>query len=146
MKITLCALFGLLCLILPVQVPAQSGIIIYDGTSGIVGTLMRYDTANILSIVPESPAHKAGLQYNDQIIRINDHQVSGNGTTNLQLKELLAGSAEDSVSLVIKRGSPDSLFSLTLQNDLHLHELNYYQFVYLVDSMEVWDIRDVLSD
>jgi len=146
MKISICALFGLFCLIWPLQVSAQSRITIYDGTSGIVGTSVRNDTATILSIVEKSPAHKAGLQYNDQIIRINGVLVSGNGTSNLQLKKLLAGSAEDSVSLVIKRGSLDSLFSLTLQNDLHLHELNYYQFEYLADSMAVWNIRDILSD
>ncbi len=48
---------------------------------------MRNDTANIRSIVPKSPAHKAGLQYNDQIILSRtlpdttvgerDHQVPG---------------------------------------------------------------------
>lgn len=146
MKMSFSAIFCLFCLLLPLKLSAQPGITIYDGTSGIVLTTVHDDTARILSIVPKSPASKAGLQYQDQILQVNGLLLAGSGTTNMQLKALLTGNADDSVSLLIRRASQDSLFSLSLQNDLNLHELDYFQIAYLVDSLEAWDIYDILND
>lgn len=146
MNKSIIALFAIVSLILPCKLSAQTEVTVYDGTSGIVVTSVQNDTARIMSIVPKSPADKAGLQYQDQIITINGLRFSGKNATNTQLKELLTGNAEDSLTLLIKREAQDSLFSVTLKNDLYLHELEYYQFKYLVDSLEEWDISDVLSD
>lgn len=145
MKIAILAVFSTFFLVLN-QLSAQSEITIYDGTSGIQGTRMQNDTAEILSIIPKSPASKAGLRYHDQILRINGHPVSGNGTGIIQLKALLTGSANDSLSLLVKKNATDSLISLSLYNDLHLHELIYDTFEYLVDSLEKWTIRDISAD
>jgi len=145
MKFSKPVLIGIL-LIISVQLSAQSEITIYDGTTGLLGIRMQNDTAEILTVIPKSPASKSKLRYHDQILTINGHPVSGNGTSNTRLKALLTGSSEDSLSLLVKKHPTDSLISLCLHNDPNLHGLKYHSFEYLVDSMKKWDIRDIISD
>ena len=137
---------GLVFLCFSFQLVSQDHITVHDGTSGIITASMLNDTAIIRSVLPQSPAHKAGLLYNDQIIKINDSLVSGIGTTNRELKQLLMGSASDSIRLEIKRADEALPFSLKLNLDLCLHQLNYNNFTYLVDSLEEWNIQRILSD
>ena len=72
---------GFTLLFIPSKLISQSELIIYDGTLGIHSAIIRNDTAVIRSVIDKSPAQKAGLRYNDQIIQINDTVVSGRGIT-----------------------------------------------------------------
>lgn len=146
MKHPLLILTGLIILCLPLQLLSQDHITVYDGSSGIVSAIMHNDTAIIRSVLPKSPADKAGLRYNDQIIKINDTPVAGRGITNRVLKQLLMGSAGDSLQLEIIRAGEKSMLNKDLRFDPYLHQMSFHDFTYLVDSLETWSIQDILSD
>ncbi|MBE0668030.1 MAG: hypothetical protein IH593_10230, partial [Bacteroidales bacterium] len=40
----------------------QTKIIVYDGYTGILNTYIQNDTARITTLLPESPAEKAGIR------------------------------------------------------------------------------------
>ena len=146
MKAPLPILIGLAFLCSPLHLFSQDYLTVYDGTSGIVTASMLNDTAIIRSVLPESPAHQAGLRYNDQIITINGLPVSGNSTSNSLLKQLLMGKAGDSIHLEIKRTGEVSLLTPTLRYDPYLHQIDAHDFTYMVDSLEAWNILDMLED
>ncbi|MDX2432897.1 MAG: 7TM diverse intracellular signaling domain-containing protein [Bacteroides sp.] len=146
MKALFITVLGFAFLCFPYHLLSQDHITVYDGTSGIVTASMLNDTARIRLVLPKSPAHKAGLRYNDQIIKINDSLVSGKGISNSLLKQLLIGSANDSLRLEVKKAGEDSLLSPTLNFDYYLHQIDFHDFTYLVDSLEEWKIQDILSD
>ena len=146
MKAPFIIALGLAFLCFPIHLFSQDQILVYDGTSGIVTATIQNDTATIRSVLPKSPAQKAGLLYNDHIIKINDSLVSGNGTTNSQLRNLLKGSATDSIRLELKRANQASPFFISLNFDPYLYQMDFHEFTYLVDSLEEWSIQDILSD
>lgn len=61
------------------------------------------DTVNIVSVIESGPSEKAGLQIGDQILKVADSLVAGNGITNDGIKELLRGPAKSKVNLSILR-------------------------------------------
>jgi len=72
-------LLGIVFLVFPILAFAQTKMIVYDGISGIYNTMVQDDTLVILNLVPKSPAQKAGIQFRDQIVMINDSVVAGQG-------------------------------------------------------------------
>jgi serine phosphatase RsbU (regulator of sigma subunit) len=134
----------LTCLIIYTQLSAQNRITIFDGSNGIVGSSILNDTAQILSILKKSPADRAGLRFRDRIISVDGMPVSGNGLNSKLLKKLLTTRNGDSLHLVISRPGSDSLFSVHLKSDEQLQEMYFHQYDYLVDSLQQWDIRNIL--
>jgi len=124
---------------------AQTEIIVYDGTTGINAISLQGDTARIVNLQPDSPAEKAGIRLRDQIISINDSLVAGRGLNLRQVKDYLFDANGKSIHLEIKRRGEDSLLSFTFQRDLFLHGIEAFEYEYLIDSLEQWDIRDLLS-
>ena len=55
----------------------QTRVIIYDGYTGILNTYIQNDTTSIATLIPGSPAEKAGIRPQDQIIAINDSVITG---------------------------------------------------------------------
>ena len=146
MKLSLIFLLGIIFLYLPNHLFSQATITVTDGTTGILGISTKDDTVFITRVIPGSPADKADLKYRDQIFRINDSLVSGNGTSTRKVKQLLMGSALDSVSLLVKRPQDEANDTLVLPYDLHLHQVDYFDIEYLVDSLEQMDLEAVISD
>lgn len=146
MKLSLIILLGIVFLYLPNHSFSQATITVTDGTTGILGISTKDDTVFITRVIPGSPADKANLKYRDQIFRINDFLVSGNGTSTRQVKQLLMGSALDSVSLLVKRPQDEANDTLFLPYDLHLQQVDYFNIEYLVDSLEQMDLEAVISD
>jgi len=143
------ALLKVICIILlglPLSVTAQTRMIVYDGFSGIYNTVSKNDTVLIATIVPDSPADIAGLQYRDQILSINDSVVSGRGLSSREVKALLHGSSSDSIHLKIKRIGRDSILSFSFPRDPYLYQIESYDYSYLVDSLGQWDINDILDE
>lgn len=124
---------------------AQTEIIVYDGYTGISSISTLNDTARVVRLLPESPAVRAGIKLRDQIISINDSLVAGRGLSLRQVKEQLFGAAGAFIHLQIKRKGEPSLLHFSFQQDLYLHQIEPYEFEYLIDSLEQWDIQDVLS-
>lgn len=136
----------IILLIMPLMVFSQTRIFVYDGITGIYGTQVQNDTVHISALMPKSPAQKAGLQYRDQFIMINDSCVAGKGLKTRDIKQLLYGSSRESIDLKIKRKGEDSLLIFHFQRDPYLYQISSFEFEYLVDSLEQWDIHEVMSD
>lgn len=138
--------FVLVWLFLPGKVFAQSKTIVYDGITGIYNVTVPRDTAQVSTLIPKSPAEKAGIRLRDQIIMINDSVVAGRGLNSRAIMELLHESSGEFVDLKIKRKGEDQLMAFSLQRDPYLYQIQTYDCDYLVDSLEQWDIHDILSD
>ncbi len=137
---------GIILLGLSLQVFPQSRFVVYDGITGITGTVIRNDTAHVASVLKKSPAYKAGLQFLDQIIQIDDSLVSGRGLGSKDIRQLLIGASGDPIHLQIKRKGEDTLRPVSIIRDPYLHEIECFAFEYLVDSLEQWEIGDIVSD
>jgi len=119
--------------------------IVYDGITGIHDVTCRNDTALISTLIPDSPAHKAGIRLSDQIIAIDDSLVAGTGMNKRAIKHLLQDRSGSLVHLKIKREGQDKLLSFTFQRDPYLYQIDSYDYVYLIDSLDQWDIHDIMS-
>ena len=73
---TLRGFTGFLFLVWPLLVFPQTKMIVYDGLTGIHDVTFQNDTAFISTLIPKSPADKAGIKLRDQIIAINDSVVA----------------------------------------------------------------------
>lgn len=133
-------------LVTSVLIFGQTQITVYDGYTGIFNTYIQNDTARIATLLPESPAEKAGIMVRDQIIAINDSAISGEGLNQRVIHDLLHHRSGEAIDLLIKRKGEDSLLHFSFQRDPYLHQLDAYEFEYLVDSLEQWDISQVMSN
>jgi len=124
----------------------QTEIIIYDGYTGILNTYIQNDTASVSTLLPGSPAELAGIRVRDQIIAINDSSISGKDVGQRLIQDLLHNQSGETVGLLIKRRGEDSLLHFSITRDPYLHQIEAYEFEYLIDSLEQWDITQILSD
>jgi carboxyl-terminal processing protease len=70
------------------------------------------DTVNVTNVISGGPSDKAGLQLGDQIIRVNDSVVAGNGITAERIKKLLRGPGASTVNLTMYRGHAPKKFTI----------------------------------
>jgi len=124
----------------------QTEIIVYDGYTGIYNTTIQNDTARITTMVPGSPAERAGVLFRDQIIAINDSAISGKGLNQRLIQDLLRNKSGEAIDLLIKRKGVDSLLHFSFIREPYLHQIVAFEYEYLIDSMEQWDISDIRSD
>jgi len=139
-------LFTCIFLGLPGIASGQTEITVYDGYTGIVNPYLVNDTARITILLPESPALKSGLRFRDQIIAIDDSVVAGRGIVYRTLNDLLHGKSGTELHLKVKRKGEDSLLEFSMVREPYLHQIAAYEYEYLIDSLEQWDILDILSD
>lgn len=85
---------------------------IYSGI-GVMITLDAQKNLVVVTPLKGSPAHRAGLQSGDTIIKIDDQETKGMDTD--LAARLLQGPPGTKVSLVIKRGGEEKSYSLTRQ-------------------------------
>jgi serine phosphatase RsbU (regulator of sigma subunit) len=125
---------------------SQAGMIIYDGLTGIHDVSVQNDTAIISTLIPGSPADKAGVWLGDQIIAINDSVVAGTGLKRRDIRQLLKDRSGTAIELKIIRKGEENPLCFVFHRDPYLYQIDSYDFVYLVDSLEQWDIQDIMSD
>jgi serine phosphatase RsbU (regulator of sigma subunit) len=124
---------------------SQTKMIVYDGLTGIHDVNFQNDTAFISVLIPKSPADKAGIRLSDQIIAINDSVVAGTGMNRRGIRSLLQDRSGSPIALSIKREGEEKLLSFAFQRDPYLYQIDSYDYLYLVDSLEQWDIQDIMS-
>ncbi len=142
---TLRGVTALLLLIWPFVAFPQTTMIVYDGITGISQVSYQNDTAIVAGLIPDSPADKAGLKRFDQLISINDTMVSGTGKNRRDLLNLLQDHSDKLIRLKIKRKGEEKQLSLEFRRDPYLFQIDSYDYLYLVDSLGEWDIREILS-
>jgi serine phosphatase RsbU (regulator of sigma subunit) len=136
---------GLLLLLWSLLLSGQTTLLVYDGITGISKLCMQNDTAAISSLIPYSPADKAGIKRHDQIISINDSVVSGTGMNRRLVERLLKDQAGKLIKLEIKREGEEHGLSFSFKRDPYLFQIDSYDFLYLVDSLGQTDIHGILS-
>ena len=132
-------------LLWPTQSFGQTEIIVYDGYTGILNTTIQNDTTRIASLVPGGPAEKAGIRFRDQIIAINDSVISGKGLGQRVIQDLLHNKNGEPVELLIKRKGVDSLLHFSFYREPYLHQIVAFEYEYLIDSFEQYDISQIGS-
>jgi len=70
------------------------------------------DTVNITNVLSGGPSDKAGLQVGDQILRVNDSLVAGNGITGDRIKKFLRGPGASTVTVTMYRNHTPQLFTI----------------------------------
>jgi serine phosphatase RsbU (regulator of sigma subunit) len=138
---------ALVIILLLCSVPSygQTEIIVYDGYTGIFNTIIQNDTTRIASLVPGGPAEKAGIRFRDQIIAINDSVISGNGLGHRVIQDLLHNKNGEPVELLIKRKGVDSLLHFSFCREPYLDQIVAFEYEYLIDSFEQYDISQIGS-
>ncbi len=145
LSLFLSLVFTLAILGLSPAVYGQTEVIVYDGYTGIINTFLQNDTARITLLLPDSPALKAGLRSRDQIIAIDDSLIAGQGIGHRTIEDLLYGKSGTLIQLLIKRQGEDSLLHFSFKRDPYMHQIEAFEYEYLIDSLEQWDIDDILS-
>lgn len=134
-----------LWLICPLTAISQTTVLVFDGITGIDQILVQNDTALITRVIKKSPAHKAGIIAQDRIIAIDNQVVSGVGMSQRGIRKILHKPAGTSLSLQIQRPGQEELLSFTFQRDPYLFQITSYDYMYLVDTSQQWDIHEILS-
>src|SRR5450432_4327160 len=70
------------------------------------------DTVNVTNVISGGPSDKAGLLVGDQIVRVNDSLVAGNGITAERIKKLLRGPGASLVTVTMFRNHSLKLFQI----------------------------------
>src|SRR5450432_4510474 len=70
------------------------------------------DTVNITNVLSGGPSDKAGIQVGDQIIRVSDSVVAGNGITAEKIKKFLRGPGASAVSVTMFRNKTLKQFTI----------------------------------
>ena len=70
------------------------------------------DTVNITNVLAGGPSDKAGLLVGDQIIRVNDSVVAGNGITVERIKKFLRGPGASLVNVTMYRNHQPKIFAI----------------------------------
>jgi carboxyl-terminal processing protease len=70
------------------------------------------DTVNVTNVLPGGPSDKAGLLVGDQIIRVNDSLVAGNGISVERIKKFLRGPGASLVNVTMFRNHSPKSFTI----------------------------------
>jgi carboxyl-terminal processing protease len=85
----------------------------YGGIGAIIG---NRNGKNVIMMPYEGfPAHKAGLKIGDQILKVNDVDVTGNNTS--EISQLLKGQANTKLNVTIKRYGVEDPFVLDITRE-----------------------------
>ena len=98
-----------------VYIPAEDLQAINDDMEGHFGGIgvqfsIQNDTIMVISVVPDGPSEKIGLQPGDRIVTINDSLFVGTSITNEKVMKTLRGKKGTVVTVGIKRTGSKELF------------------------------------
>lgn len=70
-----------------------------------------HDTINIMDVLPDGPAAKAGILSGDKFLKVNDSVITGPTLTETKIVKLLRSDKEAPVKLIILRGNEKKEFN-----------------------------------
>jgi carboxyl-terminal processing protease len=106
-----------------VYIPAEELQDVNDGLDGgfsgigVEFSILR-DTIEVTSVVEKGPAAHAGLVTGDQIIKVGDSLVAGNGITSERIMELLRGKQNSIVTVTTKLVADGSQKQVAITRDI----------------------------
>jgi len=84
---------------------------------GIEFSIIR-DTIQVTGVIDNGPAGNAGVMVGDQLVKVNDSTVAGNGITSEHIMHMLRGKKHSSVQITLKRPQIAALKQYTVTRDL----------------------------
>ncbi len=84
---------------------------------GIEFSILR-DTLEVTSVIKNGPAYKAGMIAGDQILKVDDSLVAGNGITSDRIMKLLRGQQNSLVDLTVRKISDNKVAAVTIKRDM----------------------------
>ena len=84
---------------------------------GIEFSILR-DTLEVTSVIKNGPAYKVGMIAGDQILKVDDSLVAGNGITSDRIMKLLRGQKNSLVDLTVRKISDNKLAAVTIKRDM----------------------------
>ncbi len=84
---------------------------------GVEFSIMR-DTIEVISVIEEGPAARAGVEIGDQLIKVGDSLVAGTGITSDRIVRILKGKQHSSVSVTLKRATSGVLKEARITRDI----------------------------
>ena len=84
---------------------------------GVEFSIMR-DTIEVISVIEEGPAARAGVEIGDQLIKVGDSLVAGTGITSDRIVRILKGKQHSSVSVTLKRATSGALKETRITRDI----------------------------
>ncbi len=79
---------------------------------------LLHDTLEVTSVIKNGPAYKAGMIAGDQILKVDDSLVAGNGITSDRIMKLLRGQQNSLVDLTVRKISDNKLAAVTIKRDM----------------------------
>lgn len=76
---------------------------------GVTFTMMN-DTANVIEVIPNGPAGKAGILPGDRIVTVNDSTITGNTISQERIQSMIRGQKGSKVKIGIKRTNSKKTF------------------------------------
>ena len=84
---------------------------------GVEFSIMR-DTIEVISVIEEGPAARAGVEIGDQLIKVGDSLVAGTKITSDRIVRILKGKQHSSVSVTLKRATIGVLKEARITRDI----------------------------
>lgn len=83
--------------------------------SGIgISFIMANDSAQVVEVIPNGPAEKAGILAGDRIVSVNDSIITGSTVSSEKVQSLIRGAKDTKVTIKIKRNSSKNLLSFDI--------------------------------
>lgn len=83
--------------------------------SGIgISFIMANDSAQVVEVIPNGPAEKAGILAGDRIVSVNDSIITGSTVSSEKVQSLIRGAKDTKVTIKIKRNSSKKLLSFDI--------------------------------
>jgi len=106
-----------------VYIPAEELQDVNDGLDGgfsgigIEFSILR-DTIEVTSVVEKGPAAYAGVVTGDQIVKVGDSLVAGNGITSERIMQLLRGRQNSVANVTVKKVTDGKLEQVSIKRDI----------------------------
>jgi carboxyl-terminal processing protease len=84
---------------------------------GVEFSIVR-DTIEVTSVIENGPASQAGIEIGDQLVRVGDSLVAGNGITSERIVHLLRGKQRSNVAVTVKRAANGLLKQIPITRDI----------------------------
>ncbi len=101
--------------------------------SGIgISFIMANDSAQVVEVIPNGPAEKAGILAGDRIVSVNDSIITGPTVSSEKVQSLIRGAKDTKVTIKIKRNNSKKLLSFDIvRGDI---PINTVDASYMIDK------------
>lgn len=105
-----------------------------DGSISGIGItfIMKNDSANVVEVIPNGPAEKAGIIAGDRIVAVNDSTITGPAVSSEKVQSLIRGTKGTKVKIGIKRNNSKKILEYEItRGDIPINTVDAF---YMLDK------------